>query len=65
RRAMAMLETTPDTTAIIGDQLFTDIWGGKRLGLYTILVSPLSPRESLFTRALQRPLERAVGRKTL
>ncbi|HOS42632.1 MAG TPA: YqeG family HAD IIIA-type phosphatase, partial [Armatimonadota bacterium] len=52
-------------TAIIGDQLFTDIWGGKRLGLYTILVSPLSPRESLFTRALQRPLERAVGRKTL
>jgi HAD superfamily phosphatase (TIGR01668 family) len=63
RRAMAMLDTTPDTTAIIGDQLFTDVWGGKRLGLFTVLVDPISPHESLFTRMLQRPLERAIGRK--
>jgi HAD superfamily phosphatase (TIGR01668 family) len=62
RAAMRLLDTTPDTTAAIGDQLFTDILGGKRLGLYTILVDPISPREALFTRLLQRTLERAVGR---
>jgi HAD superfamily phosphatase (TIGR01668 family) len=63
RRAMALLDTTPDTTAVIGDQLFTDILGGNRLGLFTILVDPISPREALFTRLVQRPLERMLGRK--
>lgn len=65
RWGMAMMDTTPATTAVIGDQLFTDIWGGKRLGLFTVLVDPISPREALFTRLLQRPLERALGRKPL
>ena len=27
--------------AIIGDQILTDIFGGNRLGIYTILVDPL------------------------
>ena len=27
--------------AIIGDRIFTDIWAGNRLGLYTILVKPI------------------------
>ena len=62
RRAMTLLQTTPETTAMIGDQVFTDIFGGNRLGLYTILVEPLSPREALITKLLQRPLERLVGR---
>lgn len=63
RRGMRLMGTTPETTIVIGDQLFTDIYGGNRLGLYTILVDPISPRESLFTRLLQRPLERLIGRK--
>lgn len=29
-------------TAIIGDQILTDILGGNRLGLYTVLVDPIS-----------------------
>ena len=29
--------------AMIGDQLFTDIWGGNRAGLTTILVPPIDP----------------------
>ena len=28
RRAMAMMETIPATTAMVGDQMFTDVWGG-------------------------------------
>ena len=39
--AMRMMNSQPENTAIIGDQIFTDVLGGKRLGLYTILVRPL------------------------
>jgi predicted HAD superfamily phosphohydrolase YqeG len=27
---------------MIGDRLFTDVWCGNRLGLYTVLVRPIS-----------------------
>ncbi|MDR7416844.1 MAG: YqeG family HAD IIIA-type phosphatase [Armatimonadota bacterium] len=60
-RAMRVLGTTPPETAAIGDQLFTDVLPANLLGLYTILVDPLHPREFLTTRLL-RWLERAAGR---
>lgn len=61
-RGMHLMGTTIENTAVIGDQLFTDILGGNRLGLFTILVDPVSTREALITKLLQRPLERLVGR---
>ncbi len=42
--------------ALVGDQLFTDVWGGRRSRLLTILVEPRSPDQALLTR-LKRPLE--------
>jgi ribonucleotide monophosphatase NagD (HAD superfamily) len=36
--AMERMGAAPETTAVIGDQLPTDILGGKRAGLLTILV---------------------------
>ncbi len=54
RAGMAILGTGLHDTAVIGDQLFTDILGGNRLGLYTILVSPMSEREFIGTRFLRR-----------
>ena len=36
--------------AIIGDQLFTDIYGGNRVGIMTILVNPMSHSEYFFTK---------------
>lgn len=41
--AMRMMGSTPATTAVVGDQIFTDVAGGRRLGLYTVLVQPLGP----------------------
>lgn len=41
--AMKMLHSDPTNTAFVGDQLFTDIIGGNRLGMYTILVQPIGP----------------------
>jgi HAD superfamily phosphatase (TIGR01668 family) len=60
RRALGMMGTVPDTTALIGDQVFTDVLGGNRLGLHTILVRPQSGREFPLTR-LTRLAERVLG----
>jgi len=60
RRALSMMGTAPDATALVGDQVFTDVLGGNRLGLHTILVHPQSGREFPLTR-LTRLAERVVG----
>lgn len=49
-------------TAIIGDQLFTDIFGGNRIGIKTILVNPMSS-EDLFVTKIFRKLEKLQYRK--
>ncbi|AFQ43013.1 YqeG family HAD IIIA-type phosphatase [Desulfosporosinus meridiei] len=54
RAGMKLLETGQKDTAVIGDQLFTDILGGNRLGLYTILVTPINDREFIGTRIMRR-----------
>ena len=41
RKIQENLDLTPQSIAIIGDRLFTDILVGNRLGLYTVLVQPL------------------------
>ena len=62
RSALSLLGTSPQETAIIGDQIFTDILGGNRAGFYTILVKPLSTTE-FFTTRFFRKLERVIQRK--
>lgn len=59
-QAMGLLGVGPAETAVIGDQLFTDVLGGNRLGLYTILVVPLQGRDFWATSLVTRPLERLV-----
>lgn len=41
RRAMDRMGVTPDQTAIVGDQIFTDIWGGNNAGVLTLMVKPI------------------------
>ena len=59
RRALNILNLQACQVAVIGDQVFTDILGGNRLGLYTILVRPLQEREFFGTR-LMRQLEKLI-----
>lgn len=59
REAMRRLGTKPEQTAVIGDQILTDIWGGNRAGLYTILVDPLARKEFPMT-TLSRWAERLL-----
>jgi HAD superfamily phosphatase (TIGR01668 family) len=61
-KAMSKLKLIPSETAVIGDQLFTDIRGGNRLGLTTILVEPLDVNEPVTVR-LKRFLEKIIVKK--
>jgi len=54
--AVRLLQVKPEEAAVIGDQIFTDILGGNRAGLFTILVKPLSKREFVGTK-VSRALE--------
>jgi hypothetical protein len=59
-RAMAAMGTEPATTAIVGDQMFTDILGGNRSGIYTVMVRPIHRHEFVYTRFVSRPPERLL-----
>ena len=55
-KAMQLLGSTPETTLFVGDQLFTDVWGAKRIGIETFLVKPIHPKEEIQI-VLKRRLE--------
>ena len=40
-RAMERMGVTPDQTVMVGDQIFTDVWGANRAGIYTMLTQPV------------------------
>lgn len=40
-KAMEQMGVTTEQTAIVGDQIFTDILGGSRAGVTTILIKPI------------------------
>jgi hypothetical protein len=59
-RIINLLQGTKTQTVMVGDQLFTDIWGARRSGLYAILVAPVSPHTDSVWAKLRRPIERWV-----
>lgn len=54
--AMNKLGLKNSELAIIGDQIFTDVYGGNRLNVYTILVEQISKQDPILT-IWKRPLE--------
>lgn len=61
-RALNHLNVEPEHAAIIGDQMFTDVWGGNRMQIYTIWVQPLNSREFIGTK-VSRMAEKWIRRK--
>lgn len=59
KRAMEEMGTDAGSTVFVGDQLFTDVYGAKRSGIYSILVKPIHPKEEIQI-VLKRYLERIV-----
>jgi putative phosphatase len=59
RGALRMLGVTAKQAAVVGDQIFTDVLGGKLAGMRAVLVRPLGAAEfptTKFIRLLERPL---------
>ncbi len=45
KAALSALKTKPSQTAIIGDRIVTDVVGGNKAGMYTILVRSIEPEK--------------------
>lgn len=66
RRAIEAMGSASAETAVIGDQIYTDILGGNRAGLFTILVKPIHTREFMGTkisRMFEVPVLRAIRKR--
>lgn len=66
QKSMEQMGTDAGHTVAIGDQLFTDIWGANRAGIYSILVTPMNPKEEIqivLKRYLERPILWAYRKK--
>jgi HAD superfamily phosphatase (TIGR01668 family) len=46
-RAMKELGTEVSNTLFVGDQIFTDVWGARRVGMFSILLDPINPKEEI------------------
>ncbi len=52
----------PRNIGVVGDQIFTDVIGGNRSKMFTILVDPVTQKDYWYT-AWKRPLEDFIKRK--
>lgn len=59
REAMKNMGTYEKNTLFVGDQIFTDVWGANKAGIYSILVKPIHPKEEIQI-VLKRYLEKIV-----
>ena len=60
--AMKVLGVSHEETAMLGDQILTDCFAGKHIGLRAIIVPPIKDKTNLFFR-FKRLLERPAIRK--
>lgn len=61
KRVLGSIGCRPEEAVMVGDKLFNDIWGGNRVGMYTILVKPIGP-DMWLDRVLMR---RLIGERYL
>jgi HAD superfamily phosphatase (TIGR01668 family) len=61
-KALRMLGLRANQTLMLGDQSMTDIFGGNRAGLHTILVRPIAPEQEGVPTHINRFMERIVIR---
>ena len=62
RRALAALGVSPKETALVGDQIFTDVLCGRLTGCLSVLVEPMEPESGRLFR-FKRGLEKGILRR--
>ncbi len=68
KKIMKEFKLPENEVASIGDQLITDVLGGNRMGITTILVNPISLRDQILTkvnRAIENNIMNRLERKKL
>ena len=63
-KAKKMLELDSENIAVVGDQIFTDVLGGNRVKMLTILTKPVDEKDYWYT-SIKRPFEKIVIKKYL
>ena len=58
-RVQKELKEESKNIGVVGDQIFTDIIGGNKCKMYTILVDPVTPKDYWYT-AWKRPIENII-----
>ena len=53
----------PENIAVVGDQIFTDVLGGNRSQMFTILVDPIDDKKDYWYTAWKRPIENKIKNK--
>ena len=56
------LDIPVENIGVVGDQIFTDVIGGNRCKMFTILVDPIKEKDYWYT-AWKRPIENKIKRK--
>ena len=59
KKVQKKLQEEPQNIGVVGDQIFTDVLGGNRCRMFTILVEPIAEKDIWIT-LLKRPLENAI-----
>lgn len=65
-KGMELIGTELSNTVFVGDQLFTDVWGASRMGMYSILTKPINPKEEIqivLKRYLEKPVLKSFEKK--
>lgn len=58
-RVQKELKEETENIAVVGDQIFTDIIGGNRCKMFSILVDPINEKDFWYT-AWKRPIENKI-----
>lgn len=58
-KVQKQMKEKTENIAVIGDQIFTDVIGGNRCNMYTILVDPINKKEYWYTK-WKRPIENKI-----
>lgn len=62
KKAKNELKEKEENIAVVGDQIFTDVIGGNRANMFTILVEPINEKDFWYTK-WKRPIENRIKKK--
>ena len=62
RKVQRILNEESVNIGVVGDQIFTDVVGGNRCKMFTILVEPIAEKDIWIT-LIKRPIENAIKKR--